>query len=185
MSRRVTGWTTSTDTQPRASSFFAVGPRGVPKVTRKLRRVACGGAVAVLIRRTRREELRASRTRFRRTEQLERMSTRGINAAFRDDEIHRHIVRLREDRFKTKRFVAHTDRNRAWFSRGQCAIEESAAVAETIAASVETIHRNDRHVGRHYLCAVRNGNIVDAGAHQYAGRPQSELERHALPHHFG
>jgi hypothetical protein len=94
-------------------------------------------------------------------------------------------VRLRENRREAERLVAHTHGDNTPLEGGERAIEETAAIAEPVAAFVEAVHRNDRDVGKHDLGAIGNRNVIDAPAHRRARPPRPKLERLPFPHDFG
>src|SRR6478672_1632231 len=104
-----------------------------------------------------------------------------MDSGLGNHEVHRYVVRLRIDRRQTRYFKGDADGERCRRYGCQCAIEIAAAIAESIALRVETVHGYDRSIRHHGRRAVREWNVIDTRFERRAWPPGAKLKRQCLP----
>src|SRR5438105_11641485 len=83
---------------------------------------------------------------LRLAQESESVGIAAVNAALRDDVVHRDVPFLREDGFEPRELVGNSDHHRSLGERGERAIEEAGAVAEAVALSIPAVHRQNHRV---------------------------------------
>ena len=104
-----------------------------------------------------------------------------MDAFLGEDEVHRDVPALREDRLDAAHFAREAEGERARMRRGERAVEEAGAVAQAVAQRAEAHGRGEDRTGNQGCGALRDRKSHGPGDRRRVGTPFEEAQPQALP----